>query len=131
MKTVSMISCLNRTSLWIAKLIMALFASAFLQHASASGGGEGGRRHGPPEAAFTACAQQSEEQACQFEGRNRTISGACYTIHQRSVCVPAHHFKKGGDQPTGNHPKQNPAGDERQGSTISPQSQEQQEHRNV
>ncbi len=78
-------------------LIIALSSSAFQAHAV---GGERSR-HGPPDAAFSACADQAEGAACAFEDRNHSISGACYTIHQRAVCVPPHHFKKGRDQPDG------------------------------
>jgi hypothetical protein len=48
------------------------------------------RPHGPPAAAFDACAGRSSGDSCTVTFRDQTIVGTCKTIAQddRLICVP-------------------------------------------
>ncbi|TDR14661.1 hypothetical protein [Marinicella litoralis] len=71
--------------------LMTLCLSATLSTASAKG--KGGHRGKPPEAAFTACAEQTEAgAACSFAKPNGdTVEGTCKAPRQSEetlVCAP-------------------------------------------
>jgi|GEM_PF-1262599 len=73
--------------------LMTLCLSATLSTASAKGKGKGGHRGKPPEAAFTACADQTEAgAACSFDNPNGdTVEGTCKMPRKSEhalVCAP-------------------------------------------
>ena len=77
-------------TLTIASLLLAPLAEAKnLQ-------GREGARRGPPQEAFDACANQSEDSTCSFTGRREeTVQGTCKAPRHRSaeqvdslVCAP-------------------------------------------
>jgi hypothetical protein len=55
------------------------------------------RRRRPPEAAFAACNNVREGDACSFQGRDRKIEGTCRKPpkQDRRVCRPADKPKQG------------------------------------
>lgn len=57
-----------------------------------------GERRGPPQQAFTACAELSAESQCSFQGkRGETLSGTCIVPPQGEeslVCAPADHQQR-------------------------------------
>ena len=51
----------------------------------------GGKRHGPPDQAFTVCAEQVEGAACSFSGRRGEVQGQCAVPPREEgqlVCMP-------------------------------------------
>ena len=54
---------------------------------------DGGRPHGPPEIAFTVCADAQEGENCSFSARRGDVEGQCYIKRSEMVCVPERHQK--------------------------------------
>jgi len=79
------------------RLLMALtlcFTAAATPWAVADTNGQDrGARRGPPQEAFSACASQTEQAQCSFNGRRgETVSGSCLVPRSGDsglVCVPA------------------------------------------
>lgn len=85
-------------------IVATLVPVAFTTHASPDG--EGKRRHGPPPAAFEACANQSEGAACSFTGRrDEAVEGTCFAPPRESsalACKP----ERGPDRRRGHAPEE-------------------------
>lgn len=68
-------------------LALIISASAFAY--SSSGSEKGKRRMGPPEEAFTVCADKEEGDEVEFTGRRGdTVKGTCEMIEGRLAAVP-------------------------------------------
>ena len=70
-------------------LSFALVAPAVAQ----AGDGEGHKKHKPPPAAFEACTDKAEGDACSFEGRKGTVNGTCRPAHKGKTLVCRHPHK--------------------------------------
>ena len=83
-------------------LLLTLFLSSVFSTASAAKGKKGPHRGKPPEAAFTACADQSEESACSFNTPDGdTIEGTCMVPRKSEeslVCKPSRGEREGRPQ---------------------------------
>ncbi len=67
-----------------------------------NGGPPGGRGHGPPQAAFDACANRTAGAACSVQLPDRTLEGTCATFGDgRLACRPDGMPPHGGPPPGG------------------------------
>jgi hypothetical protein len=91
----------HRTRRSVASLVLSslLLASAFAAADPPPNGGPPGRR-GPPQAAFDACANQTEGAVCTVQLPDRTLQGTCATFPERGLaCRPAGMPPGGGPPP--------------------------------
>ena len=52
-----------------------------------AGDDHGRKKHKPPPAAFDACKDKAEGDACSFEGRKGTVNGSCRPAHKSETLV--------------------------------------------
>lgn len=83
-------------------LLLTLFLSTVISTANAKNGRKGPPKGKPPEAAFTACADQSEESACSFiTPDEKAVEGTCKVprrAEESLVCKPSRGQQNGKPQ---------------------------------
>lgn len=88
----------TRRSLTVIALGAALLVPAL---ASADPPPNGGRGHGPPQAAFEACVNHSEGATCSVQLPDRTVEGTCAAFADRGLACRPNGMPPHGGPPLG------------------------------